>query len=234
MTSAGPERSRLPSGGMAPPSSRLRDRLSAVRRRVRRVVLARRRLLAALLAALAVVTGVRASALPAVETVGVLVAARDLGAGRTLGSQDLTVARLPVASVPAGSLAGSAAQPEKLAGRTLAAPLREGEPVTDVRLVAPGLLAGYPGLVAAPVRVADAAVVDLLAVGDRVDLLAVSPDGGDAALVADAAPVVAVPEPADQNGLVGGALVVVAVTESVARLLAQASVRAVVSVVLGG
>ena len=65
-------------------------------------------------------------------------------------------------------------------GRTLAAPLREGEPVTDVRVVAEGLLAGYPSLVAAPVRIADAGAVRLLRVGDRVDVVATDPANGRA------------------------------------------------------
>jgi hypothetical protein len=41
-------------------------------------------------------------------------------------------------------------------GRTLAGPVRAGEPVTDVRLVSPSLAAGYPGRVLVPVRIADA------------------------------------------------------------------------------
>jgi Flp pilus assembly protein CpaB len=195
---------------------------------MRRFVLARRRPLAAALAGLAVLTGVRAASMPPVETTSVLVAAADLPGGSTLAADDVTTAELPVGSVPAGSLPSAAAAE----GRTLAAPLREGEPLTDVRLVAPGLLEGYPGLVAAPVRVADPAAVRLLAVGDRVDLVAVSPDGGDAAIVAASVPVVAVPGKTEDDGLVGGALIVVAVPEPAALDLAEAAVRSVLSVVL--
>ncbi len=216
------------SSGPVTPSRSLSRELGLRWRRARRFVLARRRVLAALLAGVAVLAGVRAASMPPVETAPVLVAAADLPGGSTLGRDDLTTADLPLGSVPAGSLPSSAAAE----GRTLAAPLREGEPVTDVRLVAPGLLEGYPGLVASPVRVADPAAVGLLAVGDRVDLLAVSPEGGEAELVAASVPVVAVPGTSADDGLVGGALIVVAVPESAALDLAAAAVRSVLSVVL--
>jgi hypothetical protein len=123
----------------------------------------------------------------------------------------------------------------------LAAPVRRGEPVTDVRLVAPGLLDGYPGLVAAPVRVADAGAVGLLRVGDHVDLLAAGPEGGDADLLVSHAPVIALPDDASTDaglsggmsgGIGGGGLVVVAVTTWEARALAQGAVTSVLSVVL--
>ena len=210
------------------PSRPLPRRLGTRWRRLRRFVLLHRRLLAAVLAALAVVAGVRAAALPATATTAVLVAASDLPGGSRLTADDVTEVQLPVAAVPAGAVAST----ESVSGRTLAAPVTRGEPLTDVRLVAPGLLDGYPGLVAAPVRIADPAAVRLLAVGDHVDLLAVSPEGGDAVVVAPSAPVVAVPDPSDTDGLVGGALVVVAVPEDEAHALAEASVRAVLTVVL--
>ena len=78
-------------------------------------------------------------------------------------------------------------------GRVLAAPLRQGEPVTDVRLVGPPLTEGYDGLVAVPVRLPDAGMVALLQVGDRIDLVATDPQGGGARIVAADVPVVALP-----------------------------------------
>jgi Flp pilus assembly protein CpaB len=206
----------------------LMRRLGPRWRRLRRAVLARRRLLAAVLAGLAVVTGVRAASLPPTEMTTVIVAADDLAAGSVLTTRDLTTAELPVDAVPGGAVPDLGA----VEGRTLAAPLRRGEPLTDLRLVAPAILDGYPGLVATPVRVADPAAARLLAVGDRIDLLAVSPEVGRADVVAEAAPVVAVPEPSPDDGVVGGALVVVAVPESQAMALAEAAVRSVLSVVL--
>ena len=54
-----------------------------------------------------------------------------------------------------------------------------------------------PGLVAAPVRVADAEAVALLAAGDHVDVLAATVDGGtEARLVAAGVRVLTVPRPA--------------------------------------
>jgi Flp pilus assembly protein CpaB len=182
------------------------------------------------LAATAVLTGVRAAASPADPTAPVVVAAADLPGGTTVGAADLTVAALPVDEVPEGSMQ----VPEQVAGRVLAAPVRRGEPVTDVRVVAPGLLEGYPGLVAAPVRVADAAVVALLEVGDRVDLVATRPDSASATVVVSDAPVVALPDPGGSGeGPLAGGLVVVAVDDEAALRLAEASVSSVLSVLLG-
>ena len=54
------------------------------------------------------------------------------------------------------------------------APMRRSEPLTDARLLGPGLLAGYgTGLVATPVRIADADAAKLLSPGDVIDVLAV-------------------------------------------------------------
>ena len=190
----------------------------------------------ALVAGALTATGVLA-ALPALApasgpSVLVVAAAHDLQPGHPLTAGDLTTVALPQDLVPAGTLTTVAAA----LGHTAAGAVRRGEPLTDVRLVAPGLLEGYPGMVAAPVRVADPAAVRLLSVGDRIDLVAVSPDGGGATVVAESVPVVAVPGTAPggtaDDGLVGGALVVVAVPEDGALALAEASVQAVISVVL--
>jgi hypothetical protein len=130
----------------------------------------RRRVVAAGLvavAALIVAAGLRA---PPPPTVGVLAAAHDLAGGAELGAGDVVTVRLPPAAVPDGALRDHAA------GRRTAGPLRRGEPLTDARLLGPGLLAGYPpGTVAAPVRVADADVGALLQSGDHVDILAAAP-----------------------------------------------------------
>src|SRR6478735_3140288 len=115
-----------------------RDRLATLRRTVRRSVLARRRLLAALLTAAAVATGLQATTAAPPARVAVTVAARDLPAGTVLGPDDVRRAEFAPGSEPGGLAVAPA-------GRTLAAPLRAGEPVTDVRLVGPALTDGYPG-----------------------------------------------------------------------------------------
>lgn len=203
-----------------------RDRLAAVVRPVRRAVLARRRLLAALLTAVAVAAGLHAATAPPPAQVPVRVASRDLPAGAVLGAGDLRTVGFAPGSVPDG-LAVDAA------GRTLAAPLRAGEPVTDLRLVGPALTDGYPGRTAVPVRLPDGGMVDLLRVGDRVDLISADPQGGGAEVVATGVPVLAIPAASDagSSGLTGRLVVVGADPADVARI-ADAAVRTFVTVAL--
>jgi Flp pilus assembly protein CpaB len=150
--------------------------------------------------------------------VEVLVAAHDM-AGGVLAATDLRTARLPPAAVPAGALPvdGSAV------GRMLAGAVRRGEPLTDARVVGPesARLAGDPGSVAAPIRLADAAVAGLVHPGDRVDVVAVTGSGATST-VASGAQVLAVPPIPDGEGQ-DGALIVLAVPEwAAARVVASA------------
>ena len=206
----------------------MRDRIASTFRPVRRAVLARRRLLAAALTAVAVAAGVHAVAAPPPAEVPVLVAARDLPAGTVLAPGDLTSAAFAPGSAPAG-LAPDAA------GRTLAAPLRAGEPVTDVRLVGPALTEGYPGLAAVPVRLPDAGMARLLRVGDRIDLVSADPQGGGASIVASDVPVLAVPDADPELGASGlaGRLVVVGAPPTEVAEIADASVRTFVTIAFG-
>jgi Flp pilus assembly protein CpaB len=206
-----------------------RDRLATTRRAVRRIVLARRRLLAGLLTAVAVAAGLRAATAEPPPSVAVLVAAHDLPAGAVVGNQDVRRVRFSPDSVPEGL----AREPT---GRTLAAPLRAGEPLTDVRLVGPALTDGYPGLVAVPVRLPDAGMAGLLRVGDRIDLVSADPQGRSAETIADGVPVLALPDTPTEVGAAGlaGRLVVVgAQSRDVARI-ADASVRTFVTIAFAG
>lgn len=201
------------------------SRFSRVAGAVRRAVLRRRRLLAAVLTAVAVAAGLRAVAAPPPATVSVLVAARDLPAGTELESADLVTAEFAPGSAPDDL----AADPH---GQTLAAPLRRGEPVTDVRLVGPQLTEGLTDLTATPVRLPDAGMVDLLRVGDRVDLVAADPRGSGADTVARDVPVLAIPaEDAGGPGAAGlpGRLVVVGVEPHEVDSLAAAAVGSFVT-----
>jgi pilus assembly protein CpaB len=181
------------------------------------------------LVGVAVLAGLRAVEPPPAPTTKILVAGRELRGGAALRPGDLASVPYPVDAVPAGALTAAAATD----GRVLAGALRRGEPVTDARLVAPGILDGYPGTVAVPVRLADPAAVALLHAGDRVDLIAAAADGGGATVVVADAPVLAVPPVAEHaEGLTSGALLVVAVSEASALSLAEASVSAVLSVAL--
>ncbi|MGH8824135.1 MAG: Flp pilus assembly protein CpaB [Jiangellaceae bacterium] len=206
------------------------DRRLGGLRRLGRTVGWHRRLLAAGLAAGAVALALQAAEPRPVPTLPVLTAALDLPGGATLGPADVRVVDVPSAAVGAGVL-GS---PDAAVGRVLAGPVRSGEPLTDVRLVGPSLLAGWgDDLVATPVRVADPGVVGLIRPGDRVDLLAApASGGGEATVVAGRVPVLAVPVRPDQGVLAEGALVVVAATVGQAAALAQAAVSSRLSVAL--
>ncbi|WP_372728089.1 SAF domain-containing protein [Nocardioides sp.] len=203
----------------------LRDRLDRLTRPLRRAVLRRRRLLAAVLAAVTVGSGLQVAAGPAPRGVPVLVAARDLPGGQLVAPDDLQEVEFRAESVP-GGLA-----PDPV-GRVLAGPMRRGEPLTDVRLVGPGLTAGHAGLVALPVRLPDAAMVELLRVGDRIDLLATDPRGAQAEVVARDLPVLALPERAGAGGVdtLAGRIVVLGATDSATTAIAAAAVKTVLTV----
>jgi Flp pilus assembly protein CpaB len=191
--------------------------------------LARHRgLVCSALVALAVASALSALAPPDGAAVSVLAAARDLPAGTELTDDDLATVRLPAGAVPGGALRSA----DSARGSRLAGAVRAGEPLTDVRLLGTGLLPAG-GEVAVPVRVAEPAVAALLRPGDRVDVLAASPEGGDAArtVVGDVV-VLAVPALGDAG--LDGALVVLAATTRGASRLAAAAVTDRLSVAVRG
>jgi pilus assembly protein CpaB len=199
-------------------------------RRPRSPVHTARRVAAVLLAAAALVLALRPdpdAAPTAAPTVPVAVSAADLPAGRALSRDDLTVARLPAAVAPSGTVT----DPESLVGRVLAGGVRAGEPLTDAGLVGAGLSTLLPeGQVAAPVRLADLAVASLVRTGDRVDVLATPPDAGSAELVARGALVLAAPGPSADPGVEAGGLLLIAVDDATAARLAAASTTATLTV----
>ena len=226
-----PELTDAPSRSAAQPWPRnLRDLATRLRRGMRR----HRRLLAAACAGLACALAINVLAPGPPASVAVLAVARDLPAGTGLQSADLRVIRLPPAAVPGGALR----DPKLAVGRTTAGPMRQGEPLTDVRLEGGPLGRPAPGMVAAPVRLADAQAAALLRPGERVDVLAASTAGAGAGLGADVGTgatlvasdvtVVRVPSnPSAAGDLTAqGALVVLATTQAEAQLLAQAQVSA--------
>lgn len=182
-------------------------------------------LLSAGLAALAVAVGIGAVTPAAAAQVGVLAAAHDLPSGAVLTETDLVVLELPAGTAPAGVLV----DPQAAVDRVVAGPVRQGEPLTDVRLVGASLIRSGSNLVAAPLRVADPATGALVRAGDRVDVLAAAPEGAPfARRVAEALEVLAVPALADDTG--EGALLVVAATPSAAARLASAAASSRLSV----
>ncbi|WP_193614369.1 SAF domain-containing protein [Nocardioides lijunqiniae] len=206
------------------PADGARSRLARAHRRVRRAVLRRRRLLAAVLTAVALAAGLHSVAAPPPARVEVVVAARDLPAGTVLSPGDLVEASFAPGSVPDDLAEGAV-------GRTLASPLRRGEAVTSVRLVGPALADGHPGRVATPVRLPDPGMAALLTVGDRIDLVAADPQGGDAEVVAHDVPVLALPADDGAASATGlpGRLVVVGASAGEVAVVTAAAVRAVVT-----
>lgn len=164
--------------------------------------------------------GVHAVSAPPPATVEVWGAARDLPAGSVLARDDVQLLALPPDAVPDG-------RATETVGQTLAAPVRAGEPITDVRLVGAELAAAHPELTTVPVRLPDAGLADLLEPGDRIDLRATDPQAGGSRVVAADALVLATPPAPDPAAATGapGALVVLGVAPASVAGVTEASVR---------
>ena len=111
----------------------------------------------------------RLSAMDPGSPAQVLVAAQDLARGTTLDERMLKTESLPAAFVPPGAVAGSA----EVNGKTILAPIDEGEVVTSSRLgdrAGPVAALVPPGLRA--VLVPTDLPVGTVVPGDRVDVLA--------------------------------------------------------------
>ncbi len=100
----------------------------------------------------------------------VVVAARDLRPGSSLTYDDIRLETRSAATLPDGSQADLGA----VVGSTLAGPARRGEVLTDVRILGSRLAESTagPGARIVPLHLADSALIDLVRVGDVVDVLA--------------------------------------------------------------
>jgi Flp pilus assembly protein CpaB len=187
-----------------------------------------RRVAAGLLAVLALVLAL----VPADAGSPVVVAARDLASGTTLGPADLAVATWPTALVPDGALRA----PGQLGGRVLAGAARAGELLTDVRLTGPesaARLTGRADAAAVPVRLPDADVAGLLVPGSKVDVVTPGRDDRPIVLAADAAVLtVLAPEPDAPGRAPPGRLVLVALPRSDAARVAAAALSEQVAITL--
>jgi Flp pilus assembly protein CpaB len=132
-----------------------------------RTVLARR-VAAGVLVVLAGVATLRSN--PDGDRAEVVVAARDLRPGAALTADDVRLEKRLATTVPDGSQADLGA----VVGSTLASPTRRGEVLTDVRLLGTRLAESTagPGARIVPLHLADSALIDLVRVGDVVDVLA--------------------------------------------------------------
>nr|WP_313776411.1 SAF domain-containing protein [Mycobacterium sp.] len=126
-----------------------------------------RRAAAGLLVLLAAIAALRPD--PAGERTDVVVALQDLDPGTPLTSSDVAIQSRFATTVPDG-----ASKIGDVLGTTLAGPARRGEVITDVRLLGSRLTEATAGPDAriVPLHLADEALVDLIRVGDVLDVLA--------------------------------------------------------------
>ncbi|MDQ7805180.1 SAF domain-containing protein [Amycolatopsis sp. A133] len=187
----------------------------------------RTRLIRRWLAAVLLLAGVLLLACPGLArgapTTPTVVAAHDLPSGAILRAADVRLAEFPDDARPSGVLNS----PGSVDGQVLAGAVRAGEPLTDVRL-ATVPARGDPGSATVPVRLADAAVAELLRPGQRVDVVtALEPE---AAVLASGATVVTVghQEPSTSKG----PLVLLRLPEAIATRVAAVSLERPVAVTL--
>ena len=116
------------------------------------------------------------------DRVEVVVAARDLTPGAALTPDDVRIEKRSATTIPGGSQANLSA----VVGSTLASPTRRGEVLTDVRVLGSRLAESTagPGARIVPLHLADSALIDLVRVGDVVDVLAAPATDSQAASAA--------------------------------------------------
>jgi hypothetical protein len=195
----------------------------------------RARLLRRWLAAALVLTGalllVHPGSTRGAPTTPTVVAAHDLPSGASLRATDVQLAELPDVARPQGVLTSL----DALDGRLLAGAVRAGEPLTDVRL-ATAPAPGDPGTATVPVRLADAAVAELLRPGQRVDVVAAPEPGAPASVLASGATVVTAGHPDPAPPAIGrsdkGPLVLLRLPEASATRVAGISLERPVTVTL--
>ncbi|MDQ2790474.1 MAG: hypothetical protein DLM60_06405 [Pseudonocardiales bacterium] len=207
----------------------LRQRWEAVARRsgFGRTLLLRRTIAAALVGLAAVLALAPGRASPADDAV--VVAARDLAAGTVLDPGLVTLRRIPQQVVPDGA----ARVPSAVLGRTLAAPVRRGEPLTDVRLTGSDLtraISTNPDTVSVSLRLADPGVATLLRPGATVDVVTVGERQDEPVVLARGARVLAVLEAGTHSGERAGRLVLVALDPVAATRVAAASISQTLTV----
>ncbi len=107
---------------------------------------------------------------PEGDSADVVVAVRDLRPGAALTADDVRLEKRLATTIPDGSQADLGT----VVGSTLASPTRRGEVLTDVRLLGSRLAESTagPGARIVPLHLADSALIDLVRVGDVVDVLA--------------------------------------------------------------
>ncbi|MGH3673115.1 MAG: SAF domain-containing protein [Pseudonocardiaceae bacterium] len=207
----------------------LRERWNALRQGAgfSRTLVLRRATAAALVALAAVLALVPAPWTATTDLV--VVAARDLTPGTVLAASDLTLHELPEQGVPDGATRDAGA----VLSRTVAAPVRRGEPLTDVRLAGPELARAIsmdPGTVSVPLRLADSGVAALLHPGATVDVVTTGERQDETVVLARGARVLAVLDADARATERGGSLVLAALDPVAATRVAAASISQTLAV----
>lgn len=182
-------------------------------------------------AVLVVVAAVLALAPGKGSAVTVVVATQDLAPGTVLQATEVTVREVPTQVVPDGA----ARTPDAVLGRTLAAPVRRGEPLTDVRLTGPALartVSAQPDAVSVPLRLADPDVAALLHPGAAVDVVTVGERQDEPVVLARSARVLAVLEAGTRSRERDGRLVLVALDPVAATRVAAVSLSQTLTVTM--
>ncbi|MDQ3886962.1 MAG: Flp pilus assembly protein CpaB, partial [Actinomycetota bacterium] len=206
----------------------LRDRLGTIWQGGWSRTVLLRRTAAGLLVLLAAVLAVSSGA-GSTSNVQVVVAARDLAPGAALDRAAVGLQTLPEGAVPDGSVRSV----DEVIGRLLAAPLRRGEPITDVRLTGAALarsVAADPRAVSVPVRLSDPDVATLLHPGATVDVVTVGERQDQAVVLARGARVLTVLAPGKGSAASEGRLVLVALEPDAATRVAGASLSEALTV----
>ncbi|OIN80004.1 SAF domain-containing protein [Mycobacterium malmoense] len=202
-----------------------------------RTVLARR-VAAGGLVVLAGVATLRSN--PDGDRADVVVAARDLRPGTALTPDDVRLEKRLATTVPDGSQADLGV----VVGAMLASPTRRGEVLTDVRLLGSRLAEAVvgpkagPGARIVPLHLADSALIDLVRIGDVVDVLAAPANDAQAAapaasrVLATDAVVVLVSAKQKVQGADGDRVVLVALPAHVANTVAGLALGQTVTLTL--
>ncbi len=189
-----------------------------------------RRLAAGALVLLAGVSALRAD--PDGERAPVLVAAHDLSPGARLSATDVRVEHQPAVGLPDGAQSDLT----RLAGATVAGPVRRGEILTDVRLLNSRLAKTTAGPDArlVPVQLGDNAVLDVIRGGDVVDILAAPDSDPDARprVIATAAVVVLVSDRPTAATAADDRVVLVALPAAAANAVAGAALTQALTLTL--
>ncbi|MBA2473031.1 MAG: flagellar biosynthesis protein FlgA [Pseudonocardiales bacterium] len=187
-----------------------------------------RRVIAAMLVGLAAVLALTPGRAISPDD-AVVVAARDLAAGTVLEPGLVTLRGIPEQVVPDGA----ARNPSAVLGRTLAAPVRRGELLTDVRLTGSDLartISTNPDTVSVSLRLADPGVATLLRPGATVDVVTVGERQDEPVVLARGARVLAVLEAGTHAGERASRLVLVALDPVSATRVAAASISQTLTV----